>query len=67
VIGWLAGPEAYRAWKAHTAYLGRQVLEVVRRDPRRRVLVSVNLRHCHHIRRALKRYHEIHVVPYTQF
>ncbi len=66
VMGLLAGRDAYRAWKTHTAHLTRQVLEVTRRDPGRRVLVAVNLRHCHHIRPALRRYPDIRVVPYTQ-
>ena len=65
LIGWLAGPETYRAWKAHTHYLTRQVLEIVRRDPGCRVLVAVNLRHCHHIRPALKKHPEIRVVSYS--
>lgn len=62
----LAGPETYRAWKVHTDHLTMQVLEVVRRDPGRRVLVAVNLRHCHHIRPALKMHPEIRVVSYSQ-
>jgi len=65
-MAWLAGPETYRAWKAHTDYLSRQVLEVARRDPGRRILVAVNLRHCHHIRPALARHPGIRVVPYAQ-
>lgn len=59
---WLAGPETYRAWKAHTDELGRQVLAIARRDPSTRVLVAVNLRHCHHIRRALRQYPDVRVV-----
>jgi hypothetical protein len=66
LMGWLAGPRTYRAWKAHTDQLTRQVLEVVRRDPGRRVLVAVNLRHCHHIRPALKKYPEVRVVSYSR-
>ncbi|MBI4280467.1 MAG: hypothetical protein HY660_18595 [Armatimonadetes bacterium] len=67
VMAWLAGPHTYRAWKAYTNHLVREVLAVIRRDPGCRVLVAVNLRHCHHIRRALERHHEIRVVPYAQF
>ncbi len=65
-MAWLAGAETYRAWKAHTDYLSRQVLEVARRDPGRRILVAVNLRHCHHIRPALARHPGIRVVPYSR-
>jgi hypothetical protein len=66
LMAWLAGRETYRVWKAHTDHLGRQVLEVARRDPGRRILVVVNLRHCHRIRPALARHPEIQVVPYSQ-
>jgi hypothetical protein len=66
VIAWLAGNEDQRAWQAHTAYLTQQVLEVVRRDPGCRILVVVNVRHCHHIRPALSKHSEIEVVPYSQ-
>lgn len=62
----LGGPDTVRAWRMHTEELVRQVLEVIRRDPGRRVLVVVNLRHCHHIRPALRRYPEIQVVSYAR-
>ncbi len=65
LIAWLAGKEARRAWQAHTAHLTKQVLEVVHRDPGCRILVVVNVRHCHHIRPALRKYSEINVVPYS--
>lgn len=63
----LAGPAAVRAWKAHTGHLAWQVLEAVRCDPGCRVLVVVNVRHCHHIRHALKRCREVRVVDYRRF
>ncbi len=66
VIGWLAGPGTSRTWKAHAHYLSKKVLEVARRDPGRRVLVAVNLRHCHRIRPALRKHPEILVVSYSQ-
>jgi len=66
IMGWLAGRETFHAWHAYTDYLAGQVLDVVRRDPGRRVLVAVNLRHCHHIRPALKRHPEVRVVPYSE-
>ncbi|GAB4577431.1 MAG: hypothetical protein Fur0022_01620 [Anaerolineales bacterium] len=64
VIGWLA--DRHRAWKAHTAHLTQQVLDLARRDPGCRVLVTVNVRYCHHLRHALKQHPEVQVVPYTQ-
>jgi hypothetical protein len=65
LMGALAGHRTYRDWKTHTAYLTDRVIEVARRDPGRRVLVAVNLRHCHHIRPALRKHPEIRVVPYS--
>ncbi len=62
----LGGPATVQAWRAHTGHLVQQVLAVARRDPGRRVLVVVNLRHCHHIRPALRRYPEIREVPYSR-
>ncbi len=67
LIAWLGGSQARRAWKAHTNHLSQQVLELARRDPGRRVLVVVNVRHCHHIRNALRAYPEIQIVKYSQF
>lgn len=62
----LGGRQARQSWRAHTAHLAREVRDVARRDPSRRVLVVVNVRHCHHLRRALRRYPETRVVPYRQ-
>jgi hypothetical protein len=67
LITWLAGGEARRAWRAHTDHLVRRVHEVARRDPGSRVLVAVNVRHCHHIRRALKKYPGVEVVSIRAF
>lgn len=55
LIEMVAGREAFQARRAHTDHLIRQVLEVLRRDPGRRVLVVVNVRYCHYIRPALKK------------
>lgn len=66
LIAWLAGGQAFRAWQTHRDHLTRQVLEIARRDPGRRILVVVNLRHCHHIRPTLKKHPEIQVVSYSE-
>ncbi len=63
---WLAGPETRRAWQAHTDYLIQAVLDVARRDPGARILVVVNVRHCHIIRAALRVFREIRVVQYSE-
>lgn len=60
----LAGLEIHLAWKAHTGHLIQSIREVAMRDPGARVLVVVNVRHCHHIRRELKKASEVRVVPY---
>ena len=65
MIAWLAGSEARHAWQKHTAHLTRQVLDLARRNPGCRILVVVNVRHCHHIRPALKKNPDIDVVPYS--
>ena len=66
LVAWLAGNDVQRSWRAHTSHLTRQVLEIARRDPGRRILVVVNVRHCHHIRPALQKYPDIHIVKYSQ-
>jgi len=58
----LAGGGARRAWRAYTADLIDRVCETARRDPGARVLVAVNVRHCHHVRRELRRRPGIEVV-----
>lgn len=64
---WLAGRTARQTWKAHTDHLVRQVLAVAERDPGCRILVAVNVRHCHHIRHALRRLpDQIQVVSYSE-
>jgi hypothetical protein len=61
---WLAGQHARRARQRHTQHLTQAVVEVARHDPGCRILVVVNVRHCHHIRHALRRVPEINVVHY---
>lgn len=61
----LAGGQVLRDWQTHRGHLTHQVLELVRRDPGRRILVVVNVRHCHHIRPELRKHPQIQVVPYS--
>jgi hypothetical protein len=63
-IALLVGQETYRESKAHTDQLTRAVIEVVHRDPGRRILVVVNVQHCHVIREALRKRPEVQVVEY---
>lgn len=53
------------AWGDHTTRLVEGVGDVVARDPGRRVLVVVNTRHCHHVRRALAARPEIRLVRFA--
>jgi hypothetical protein len=64
LIAWLGEGQVEKEWQAHRHHLAQQVLELARRDPGRRILVVVNVRHCHHIRPALKRH--VEVVPYSK-
>ena len=66
LIARLGGPDTVQAWRAHTDHLVRQVLDVASRDPGRRILVVVNLRHCHYIRPALRRSPAIREVPHSR-
>lgn len=65
-IAWLAGGQVEQEWQAHRHHLIQQVLHLARRDPGRRILVVVNIRHCHHLRPALGKYPDIQVVPYAK-
>ncbi len=58
-VAWLAGGEVREAWRVHTEDLIARVRETVRRDPDSRILVAVNVRHCHHVRRALGEHPDI--------
>ncbi|HEX7975359.1 MAG TPA: hypothetical protein VF498_13200 [Anaerolineales bacterium] len=61
----LAGQKARRAWQVHTQYLTQAVVDIARRDPGCRILVVVNVRHCHLIRNALRKFPELNVVNYS--
>ncbi len=65
LIAVLGEGKAQREWQIHRQHLIEQILHLTRRDPGRRILVVVNIRHCHHIRPALKKYAEVEVVPYA--
>ncbi len=66
VITWLAGRQARDAWRDHTSGLVERVRAAAARDPGRRLLVVLNVRHCHHVRKALRRDRDLQVVPYEQ-
>lgn len=61
---WLAGSSVRQAYRHHTDELTQATIEVARRNPSCRVLVVVNIQHCHHIRARLRKYPEIATVTY---
>jgi len=63
---WLAGKETRLAWQEHTRHLTQAILDLARHDPGSRILVVVNVRHCHLVRSALKKYRQIQVVKYSE-
>jgi hypothetical protein len=64
LIAWLGGGQVEQVWQTHRHHMIEQVLKLTQRDPGRRVLVVVNVRHCHHVRPALRHYPDIDVVPF---
>lgn len=62
---WLAGEEVEEATRLHTDQLTQAVLNTVRRDPGTRILVVVNVQHCHHIRHRLRQHDDIAVTTFT--
>lgn len=60
----LYGWRAWQAWRGHSKHIVRRALDVARRDPGATVLIVVNVQHCHHIRRALRKRHEIELRSY---
>lgn len=63
---WLADDGMAEAWRDHGDELTQAVLAAARRDPGARVLVVVNVQHCHIIRARLRRYGDLEVVAYTE-
>jgi hypothetical protein len=62
----LAGQDREKATRDHTDHLTQAVLEVAQRDPGARLLVVVNVQHCHIIRERLRGYADVEVVDYTE-
>lgn len=63
---WLAGGNLNRETKEYVAHLVQTVLEVSRRDRGARVLVVVNIQHCHLIRETLRMYDDIELPAFTE-
>lgn len=72
LIDWLqGGSRPHHGSTAHAAVTHREalaarVVDLARRDSGRRILVVVNARYCHYLRRALRERPEIKLVRYTE-
>lgn len=66
LIAWVCGPEAQRTWAAANEQIVQNVLAAVRRDPGRRVLVTVDCRRRHLLDRRLRTFEEIEVVEFDR-
>lgn len=58
--------DARESVNVHASRLARNVSKAARRDPGRRILVVVNVRFCHLVRRSLRSDPEVHVVRYQE-
>lgn len=71
VMDWLQGGSALHSGSmlhgalAHREALAERVAELARRDSGRRILVVVNARYCHYLRRALGQRSEVRLVRYA--
>jgi len=63
---WVCGPEARRAWDESNQALLDNILTAVRRDPGRRVLVTVDCRRRHRLEHSLRHIPEVELVDYRQ-
>ncbi len=64
LIAWLSGPEAQQAWSEANRALLDNILAAVRRDPGRRVLVTVDCRRSHWLIHDLRRAPDVELVDY---
>ena len=64
VTAWLCGEATRRAWQRANQQLYDNVLQAVRRDPGRRVLVTVDCRRRHQLETRLKAVTEIELVHF---
>ena len=65
-INILNGSTSLREERRHIRHLADQARGLAARDPGRRILIAVNVQHCHHLRKALRRVPELQLVSYNQ-
>ncbi len=61
---WLGGPQARRAWDEANQAILKNVLVAVRRDPERRILVTVDCRRRRWLMKHLRNQPEVELFPY---
>ncbi|NOX60813.1 MAG: hypothetical protein GXP42_02525 [Chloroflexi bacterium] len=62
----LGQEDAVAELERHRRALIENIVAAARRDPGARILVVVNVRHCHHIRPALRHYEDIEVKDFSE-
>lgn len=61
---WVCGPQTQQVWDETNRALQENVAEAVRRDPGRRVLVTVNCRRSRRLEQGLRRIPEVRLVDF---
>lgn len=64
LIAWICGPQVQRAWDQSNQVMVDNVRAATRRDPGRRVLLTVDCRRRHRLERALRRLPDVEFVDY---
>ncbi len=64
ITRWLAGATVRQTYRHHTEELTQAITAVAQRNPGSRVLVVVNVQHCHHIRDRLRKQPDLTVKTY---
>lgn len=64
LIAWICGPQAQKEWDEANRIILGNILAAIRRDPGRRVLITVNCRLRHRLQRRLGREADIELVYY---
>ena len=66
LTAWVCGPEARHAWDESNQAILDNIIAAIRRDPGRRVLVTVDCRRRHRLEHSLRHAPEVELVDYRQ-
>ncbi len=64
ITRWLAGNTVRHTYRQHTDELTQAITAVAQRNPGSRILVVVNIQHCHHIRNRLQKEPDLTIKTY---